>query len=100
MWHGHKVKVIRRSLGEINATSTTKDNNALVIDGMEIALCYYRAGCVPWALSLVGAPGSGCWGVPGLGLLRGAVSTAARGAGVGGEALARRIYLARLGGGG
>eukprot|EP01133_Synstelium_polycarpum_P004976 gene4976-5787_t len=48
LWAHHKVKMIRRSLVDINVRATLgPETHALWIDGHEISVAYYRAGYTP-----------------------------------------------------
>eukprot|EP01133_Synstelium_polycarpum_P014273 gene14273-16847_t len=48
LWSHHQIKMIRRSLADINARATLDPTtHALFIDGQEISVAYFRAGYTP-----------------------------------------------------
>ncbi|GAM19411.1 hypothetical protein SAMD00019534_025860 [Acytostelium subglobosum LB1] len=48
LWNRHKVKMIRRTLQEVHERgSLSADTGALLIDGHEVAISYFRAGYTP-----------------------------------------------------
>lgn len=48
LWDHHGIKVLRKTLAEVEAQATLKDaKRALVIDGHEVAVAYFRAGYTP-----------------------------------------------------
>lgn len=49
LWDHHGIKVLRKTLAEVEAQATLKDGakRALVIDGHEVAVAYFRAGYTP-----------------------------------------------------
>ena len=46
-FQNHQIPVIRKSLAEIQEQVTTTDSGALLLDGMELAVVYFRAGYAP-----------------------------------------------------
>ncbi|KAN0015968.1 hypothetical protein ACTFIU_005918 [Dictyostelium citrinum] len=49
LWSNHSIKLIRRTMKEINERAKLDEENGsvLLIDGMEISVAYYRAGYTP-----------------------------------------------------
>ncbi|KAM9992497.1 hypothetical protein ACTFIY_009926 [Dictyostelium cf. discoideum] len=49
LWSNHSIKLIRRTMKEINQCAKLDEENGsvLIVDGMEISVAYYRAGYTP-----------------------------------------------------